>query len=147
MTDIYCVAHRKESRLGSCGIFISHMDELERVQTRKFGYVIYNSDLELIEIQAVRLAMASLILRCFSDKITIHTESKSLADLLTDSESKPEMYSKQIDSLRDWLRRCKNLSVVRCADDDALLEEARKLALQVSITGKNFDSKTIQVPV
>ncbi len=144
--NIHCVG-LSQSGLAGCGIVLLFMDAVARTQRREFYYGLHNSDETLAEIQAARLALASVGAGSRSAPTTIHTQSLVVANLLTKPAlaAAPEL-SRATAEIRRWYSYYRRIEVVVAAARDEFLSRAYDLAQQGMSTQKHWDSGTTTVP-
>lgn len=143
--DIYCAAAVARSgeinQTGGCGVVLVAMDRFHRKQQREFSYGLGGSSLNLCEIQAVRLGLASVLPGHRATKVTIYVDSQDLASILTTNVAMMG-YLSQIGDMRKWCNLYKDLSVHLLAVPNTYLDKAKKLAKIGCEEQKNRDSST-----
>lgn len=142
---IYCIGAARDegtlSQIGGCGVVLVAVDEYSRVQSREFSFGLANSNRVLSEIQACRLAFASIIPRFRSGNVTLFIECPDVAEFLT-SDVTLVGFKDQILDLRKWRKYYKNLSVNVVTGSNQRLDRARELANLGLKSQNNTDSKT-----
>ena len=147
--EMYCAGdctHEGEpTQKGGCGIILVSTDKYGRTQHREFHYGLGNSNLDLAELQAVRLAMASVSPANRADKVTVTTNSVLVATILTDDADTDVIKGKQkiIAEVRKWYGFYKNIEIVVAAGNDRHMDRALELARKGLTTQSVFDTLTL----
>lgn len=127
--------------MGGAGVVLVFIDAHDRSQLREFHFALGGSDQELSEIQAVRLALASVLPSCRGAKTVLHLESLGLAERLKmgthqDTPTK--------EALR-WYGYYRNIEITVHSEPQGHLLRAVELARIGRDTQRDFDSLTIGV--
>lgn len=140
--EIYCAGAYRDAgqpiQMAGCGIVLYATDALGRQQFREYYYGLGSSDPDLTEIQAARLALASVIPAFRVAKTVLYTISQRVADVLTSDENT----AKAAMELRRWFKLYRNIEVTVLTGSDERMERACTLARQGLDTQENFDSHT-----
>jgi hypothetical protein len=131
----------KLSHLAGAGTVLVATDDLGRVQCRHFYFGMGGSSLVLTEIQAARLALASVIPSCRVYKTTLLTDNPVVAAVLTGTAPQ-EGQEQQVAELRRWWSYYRDIRVEVLAGGHPHLDKARALAKDGLEKQDNFDSLT-----
>jgi len=143
--DVFCASAVRDgehfSQMGGCGVVLIATDDHNRVQCREFSYGLGGSSLILCDIQASRIALASIAPGMRSELVTIFTESMEVADLLT-STRESHKFIHQTAELRRWGSYYKDLSVNVVTNVIGHMARAKELAIVGLNKQRNSDSGT-----
>lgn len=146
MIDIYCVGMSQGedlTLLGGCGIVLVYTDDYKRIQQREFHFGLGGSNIDLCEIQAVRLGLAATTPAIRGVKTTLHIRSTFVADGLT--KTLDVHCSDAMKEARRWYSYYKNIHVVVHSEPNGLLQKAAQLANIGMTTQREFDSQTVRI--
>lgn len=115
-------------------------DSHERMQRREFHWGLGASAQGLCDLQAVRLALASVAPAGRGARTVVHINSPEVADYLT--HPLPDDGNKIVIDMRRWYGYYKNITVMMHADQHGSIARAGDLARMGMDTQKEFDSQT-----
>lgn len=148
--EIYCAGCCRDdgtlSQVGGCGIVLRCVDDIGRIQWRDFSFGLAGSSQLLSDIQAVRLALSSVIPSGRSHDVTLNLENPQVATILTAKEL-PDCakdYKHQVSEMKRWYGYYTNISIQVHAGPLTHLDKARGLAKRAMETQKQTDSLTYQ---
>ena len=165
--DIYtvgvCQNDNQPTQIAGCGIIMIFTDDYDRVSFRSANYGLGNSTQNLADVQAVRLALASvralhrsvpttlhtnshyvnMILECFSNDVSQSTPEQSIGK---DFVVKPTKDVDIIAEMRRWFSYYDDITVIVEDPDDPLsnsMTQAKDQADTALITQMRSDSGTL----
>lgn len=148
--DLYCAGlcrdNGKLSQIAGAGIVLVNED-VDQVRRRELGFPLGSSNTYLAEIQAVRLALASIKPGMRHHPTVIHAVGQYAARLLATRDHeyvvKPSKNVEEIGELRKWYSFYPKIQVVKA--DKAAVEviRARELAKVALETQEEYDSQTM----
>jgi hypothetical protein len=131
------------SCVGGAGMVLTFTDKDDRIQRREFYFSLGGSGQLLAEIQAARLALASVAPMFRLYPTVLYTTSLGLAGILTDKISQ-STFTAQIAELLRWYGYYKNIAA-EVVSDSELLSLATRLAHTGLESQKHHDSLTYRV--
>lgn len=142
----HCGAAESLARLAGCGIVLVYSDNHGRVIKRELAFALNNSPPELADLQAVRLALATVKPLARTGSTMLHITSlltyKQLH--LVDGEYQADSkFTAALHDARFWLERYPNV-ILAVIGESAELARAAELARNACTTQRHFDSGTIQ---
>lgn len=141
--DIYCAGTCRDegefAQVGACGYVLAMTDQ-RGIRLREFGFALGGSDTALAEVQAVRLALASIAPAYRTSVAVIHTTCPLVAETLS-SDADPSD-PKTVRDLRRFFGFYPAAEVVLETEPSPYLVRARQLAKLGVETQKDFDSGT-----
>lgn len=144
-TDFYCVSVCRDdgqpTQIAGCGVVVVFTDDQNRVQSRAFSYGLGNSSQDLADLQAVRLALASIKSSFRSDTSVLHTSSDYVIQVMCHQGGSQEN-TREIVEARKWFGFYGNVSVAKEDSNHALMMRARSLAKMGLDTQERSDSGT-----
>lgn len=152
---LFCTAATKDenepTRMAGCGIVLyaesaftqRGASRLIETKKRSLSFGLGSSSIELANIQAVKLTLASVARMFRSEQTFLNINSNSLMELLVGSRESE--YVEELTEMRKWLGYYLNMNVVLNTTGDWSLVEAGDLAQNALRTQKNTDSGTVNV--
>lgn len=153
LIDIYCASSIKDNgkvtQLSGCAIIMTlHDGDVKKI--RKFGYPLGASPLALANIQAARLALAS-ILPVFrgSSTVVLHLPNNPTAKWLEKGadgkyENNPKSNAQAIEEMRRWSSYYDDLKFYVDKSSE-FMDEVRELARDVVENQEGFDTHTMDM--
>jgi hypothetical protein len=152
--EVFCAGQCRDdgliSQVGGCGVVLKCVDDIGRIQWREFGFGLSGSSQLLCDIQAVRLALSSIIPAGRSHEVTLNLENPQVATFLTAPEPSIAVlqlaakYRHQIAEMRRWYGYYTAISIQVHAGSLHFLDKARELAQAAMESQKASDSLTYQ---
>lgn len=151
-THIYISTHIDEKakvNTSGCGVILYCKPDTVNTYRRDYGYVLGSSPRRLCCIQAVRLALTTVMPKYRSLPVALHTDDDVWRMLLIPSEQLGEMCEtdqefEALDQMNIWWDRFENISVHPADPDNVDIVQSLKLATDAIAIGRNFDSGTTQ---
>ena len=155
--DFYCVGvcqnDGEPTQLAGCGVVVVFTDDYNRIKLRAYKYALGNSTQNLADLQAVRLAFASVRSPYRSATTHLHTNSVYVARMLKrDGKAFAEVpteYQHEVQMVRQWFGYydqiivvAENPQIVTQTDENML--QAKDLADMGLITQEHADSGTLE---
>ena len=149
--DFYCVGvcqnDGEPTQLAGCGIVVVLTDDHNRTKFRTFKYALGNSTQKLADLQAVRLALASVRSSFRSGNAHLHIDSTYVARILEKSgkafiESLSE-YKREAQEVRQWFGYYSRILVIVENQNDENMLQAKDLANIGLATQEHSDSGTL----
>lgn len=152
--ELYCAGacrdNGKPTQLAGGGVVLRAHDDKD-VKERNFSYGFGNSTANLADVQAVRLALASIAPQYRRHKAILHIISNYVLSMLAKDgpgfKREPVKNSEEISDLRRRIGRYSDLEVIHAKADDPLIKRAKDLAKRGLDTQQNTDSKTLSVMI
>lgn len=149
--DFYCVGlcrdNGKPSQIAGAGIVLVSEDDTGRKRQREFGFPLGGSNSSLAEIQAVRLAMSSIVPNMRHHPTTIHAlgtyASRMLATENHEYLAKPAKNTDEVGELRKWYAFYPKGRVVKGDKAVEGIVRAKELAKAALESQEEYDSQTI----
>lgn len=143
--DLYCAAACRDegdlAQLGACG-YVLVMSDPRGTRSREFHFALGGSDSLLGEVQAARLALASIAPAYRQHPLVLHTSSHDVAEALVSPTTRVPS-SKALTDLRRFFGFYRGAEVAVEAAPSPDMMRARQLAKLGLETQKDFDSGTI----
>jgi|10_taG_2_1085330.scaffolds.fasta_scaffold00790_10 hypothetical protein len=140
------------TQIAGCGIIIRLIDDHDRVQSREFGWALGGSTANLADVQAVRLALSSVLPQFRGYPTILYVNSNYVFNLL-EKENKhtfkatSKKNKSEIEEMRRWFGYYKSISMVKYnqhADMDVeILTRTIQLAQDALESQQHHDSGTI----
>jgi hypothetical protein len=147
--DLYCVGvchdDGEPTQIAGCGMVIIFTDDYGRIRARSFGYGLGNSNQNLADLQAARLALAS-VKPAFRGGISVlHTTNQYVVKML-DRNLSPVLRrnDREIQETRRWYSYYNNITTVLEDHNNSNITQARDLAEIGLTTQERSDSGTLE---
>jgi len=141
MIDVYCAVSAENveeiTQLTSCGILLIFQDS-PHIRCRLMGYGLGASSLELANIQAMRLALASVNPAYRRSTVHIHVADESVLQLLASPEP-----SEAVSALLCWCEYYTDLGFIIESPNNENMMVCRSLARDICATQQTYDSRTL----
>lgn len=124
-------------KLTGCGIILSFINS-DCLISRRLGFALSCSDLELAWIQAVRLALSSISSSCRRCRCIVFVNDDRVIETLNNGDN--SKYKKAASDLLRLFRHYPDLKIVYTTDTNS---KAIEIAKNAAITQKNYDSGNI----
>lgn len=145
--DVYCAGKCRDNglptQIASCGIIVVFTDDQNQSRFREFSYGLGGSTLNLANMQAIRLGLASVQSAFRANETTIYTSSAYAAKMMN-PDVKPSVNKEIVEEMRKWASYYQNLAIV-VDKDNPIVVRAKDLADVALATQINTDSGTKEV--
>lgn len=146
--EIYCAGLSRDegqiSQIGGCGIVLLATDGQRRVQCREFAFGLGSSSQMLADVQAARLALASIVPAMRVHRCFLFIDSQDVANFLT-SPATVLGIREQVAELKRWYGYYKDVSVNLLSAIHPRFERAKELAKQGLDSQAPYDSGTFAI--
>lgn len=138
--DVVVENNGQPTQMAGCGIILVG-EEKNQTRKRFLSFGLGGSDIELANIQVVRLALASVLPPFRRNPVFLHFTERNALDQIC--QDKSENYPHQFAEMRRWYSYYNNISLILDTSDDENLVQANKLASIACKTQKNTDSNIL----
>lgn len=150
--DLYsvglCRDNGQPTQIAGCGVILVYTDNHNRVSFRSAKYGLGYSTQNMANLQAARLALASVKSHYRDQSTVLHTNSEYVARMLKrDGQNfvmSPAKNAEIVEEMRRWFSYYKNISVIVENQNDEHMLQAKDLAEVGLATQIRSDSGTMQ---
>jgi ribonuclease HI len=143
-----CRDNGKPTQIAGCGVVVVFTDDHNRTQFRTYKYGLGNSTQNLADLQAVRLALASVRPAFRGGEAILHVNSSYVLRVM-EREGKafivnPKKNVREVTEVRKWYGFYNDISVVMENPNDDNMMQAKDLAEMGLATQEHSDSGTLE---
>lgn len=150
--DLYCVGmcrdNGKPTQLAGCGVVVVFTDDHSRTSFRSFKWALGNSTQNLADLQAARLALASVKSAFRGATSILHTNSSYVLRMLErDGKAfvvNPKKNTAEVEEVRKWFGFYNDIAAIVENPNDDNMVQARDLAEMALNTQEHSDSGTLE---
>lgn len=128
------------TQMAGCGIILSAQQD-SQIKKRFLSFGLGCSDFELSNIQAIRLALASVLPPFRKNKTILYVMNNDVRNCMKGDKAK---YTDELKELNKWLKYYSDISISLCDFADQIdYTETKRLAMIAAQSQKNTDSGTV----
>lgn len=143
--QIYCSAViinlEYQARLSGCGIILKILDDDKIINTRELAFALGSSDIQLSQIQALRLALSSIKPGHRTYNSVAYVDNETVINILN-GEYEIEQYSEAIAQLHKWFNSYSSMCVTLTNPNDPDSIRANAIATNAANKQVHYDSRS-----
>lgn len=142
--QIYCsavsITLEYQARLSGCGIILKVLDDEKIINTRELAFALGSSDLQLAQIQALRLALSSIKPGNRNYNSVTYVDNEMVIDILN-KQYIIDRYAEVIEQLHKWFNSYKSMRIVVTNPNDPDSIRANEIATNAANKQVHYDSE------